>query len=147
MTSLFDCDGLQAAVAHAGAALDAFLLVDDVFLLELAFDGSDRAVLCAKMASDASVRLNRVIEHGNALTRAALLFGDVLEILVPEVGQGGEHWVWRCLTESAESRILDDAGEVLELVEIFHGSLSRHYPVQYFKHAFVAYSARRAFFT
>ena len=105
-------------------AADTFLRVDDVCLLDLALDGSGRTCPGAGRTALAPVRIYGVDPEGAALVGRTALVHDVGHVLVVEVVDGREHGVGRCLAETAESGILDDLAEVLEIVQILHRTLA-----------------------
>ena len=116
--SLPDLDRAEAAGRPAVTALDAQRRVDLMRALAHAGDGLDRALARAGGATHAHVLVDRVRDERTALARRAALVADVRLELVAEVADGGEHRVGRGLAEAAERAILDGVAELLELLDI-----------------------------
>src|SRR4030042_2189930 len=109
-----DGDGVEAAGRVAGAAFDALVLVDLVYLLALPGDGVGGAGLEAGRAARALV--GQDIEADQLLTGLgrALALQDVGPVLLGEVFHGGEHRVGGGLPQAAESGVLDRGSQLLQ---------------------------------
>ena len=96
-------------------------------LLDLALDGSCGTCPgtgCTALAPVGIDGIDGVDPEGTALVGGTALVHDVGHVLVVEVVDGREHGVGGCLAETAESGILDDLAEVLEVVQILHRTLA-----------------------
>ena len=114
--AMADCAELAGGLT--GAALDALLGVDDVRLLELARDRSDRTLACAERAALALVGVDRVGDEFRALAGAALLVLDVLHVFIHEVLERGLDRVRGRLAETAERSLAHRVGDVLHLDDV-----------------------------
>ena len=115
-------DGSELAAGQAHAAADTLLGVNDERFADFTCDCFGRAAAGACGATLTEHRIDAVGQQGLALVGAADVIPDVLLVFVAEVREGGEHGVGGCLTQAAESGVLDNLGKVLEFVEIFHGA-------------------------
>ena len=138
------------AAGHAHSATDAQVRIDYVRFADVSHDSGSRAVLGAYTATAALLRIDGVGQQSLALLRAALVLLHVLLIFFVEVVHRGEDRVRRSLSESAESGVLDDLGEVLEHLQVLHLTLSFGNLGKDFEHPLVAdaaWSALSAGFT
>ena len=115
-----DCAELAGSLA--GSALDALLGVDDVRILELASNRSDRALAGAERAALALVGVDLVGHELRALAGTALLVLDVLHVLIHEVLERGLDRVRGRLTKTAERSLAHRIGDVLHLDDVILGA-------------------------
>ena len=117
-------DCAEFTLLHAGAALDTLLRINDVRVLDRADDGVVGAVPCAQGTALTLIRINVVGEECFTYAgRAAFLLNMGL-VFVTEEPQGGKHRVGSRLSKSAEGIVLNVIAELLQFVQIFHGSLT-----------------------
>ena len=141
-------DGTEFAVVDTSTALDTLGAVDyhrGQFVSGSGVVGTadslDGASLGALAAADALLAVDDIAHEFLADAGAAFLVDDVLHILIPEVVEGAEYGVRRGLSEAAESGILDDGGEVAEVVEVLHGAAAVGDLLKNFAEALVADTA------
>ena len=138
-------DRREAAGAVAGAAFDAFALVDEVGLARFAGDAADRAGAAAGAASDALIGQDQIAHQRMADAGAAIAIADMLHILVVEMSQRGERGIGRRLAQPAEAGALDGMAQSLQQLQILHGTVAVGDAREDFQHAFGALAAGGAF--
>ena len=107
-------------------------------------DAACRATLGTHSASDTLVGIDVVLHEVLADVGGTLLVHDVCDVLIPEVGDCGVDRVRRGLTQGAEGVRLDRVGQLLELVQVLHGSLAFGDAGEDLKHALGSDAARCA---
>ena len=93
----------------------------------------------------AFLRIDKVLGKFAALVGRTTLFIDMCQVFVIEVIHGRKDRVRRGLSQSAESGILYNHGQVTQLIEVFDSSSARCNLLEYLMQPFVSNPARGAF--
>ena len=93
-----------------------------------------RAVFQTDQASGTFFRIDTIGQEWAAYFRRAFLMDDMGYIFIPEVFNGCQYWIGRCLTQSAQRVIFDLVGKVFQLFDIPFFSQTAGDPVEYLEH-------------
>jgi len=118
-------DRAERARAPARTAVDALFVVDRVRHTDLAGNGLHRAVALALAAALAQLRLDDKAAL-TAVADRAVVVDNVCEVFLAEVFECAHHRVARRLAETAQRRLGDGAGKLLEQIKILKASLVVH---------------------
>ena len=128
---LFLGDGAELTSGKAGTALDALHGIDGQSRLLLA--GSDVIGLgngicgagsCAHTAANALVLGDHIAHQVLADLCRAFLVHHMGNVLIPEVGHGGNNGIGSGLTQGTQRTGLDQIADLLQLVQILQGTLA-----------------------
>ncbi len=148
---LLNRDCTEFTVVDASTALDALGAVDNHRSQLVAgggvvgtADSLDRASLGALAAADALLAVDDIAHKFLADTGTALLVDHVLHILVPEVVESRQNRVRRGLAKAAQGGVLDNGGQVAQLLEVIHRAAAVGDLLKDFAQTLVADTAGRA---
>ena len=151
---LLNRDCTEFTVVDASTALDALGAVDNHRSQLVAGSGivgtADslyRASLSALATANALLAVDDIAHKFLADTGTAFLVNHVLNILVPEVVESRQNRVRRGLAKAAESGILDNGGQVAQLVKVFHRTATVGNLLKDFAQTLVTDTAGRALTT